>query len=237
MRKAKVGAYDVYGATMATLSSQGALLIAGSEPVNPMTGEPEDTDVGFPGPEHHVAEQSAPMRAAMAPLALLAVIGGVVGIPGLTDTLEHFLEPTFEGSELAHEHPSEGAEWIGLAVGGIVAAAGILGAYLFYVTRPELRLNVRRRFAAANQFLVNKWYFDELFDLAIVRPAGRAGQFGRTVVESRFVQGVLVGGTVGIVRAGTAFARSIQTGELRGYALLLLMGMSGLVLYFLVVSS
>ena len=39
------------------------------------------------------------------------------------------------------------------------------------------------------------------------------------------------------MRAGTSFARSIQTGELRGYALLLLMGMSGLLLYFLVVAD
>jgi hypothetical protein len=46
-----------------------------------------------------------------------------------------------------------------------------------------------------------------------------------------------VGGTVGLVRAGTSFARSIQTGELRSYALLLVMGLGGLVLYFLIVSS
>ena len=62
---------------------------------------------------------------------------------------------------------------------------------------------------------MNKWYFDELFDVAIVRPDGR----GRALRAHRggepFVQGVLVGGTVGIVRAGTSFARSIQTGELR----------------------
>ena len=57
------------------------------------------------------------------------------------------------------------------------------------------------------------------------------------MVESAFVQGVLVGGTVGLVRAGTSFARSIQTGELRAYALLLLLGVGGIVLYFLIVSS
>ena len=103
--------------------------------------------------------------------------------------------------------------------------------------RPDLRLSTRERFAGVMRFLANKWYFDELFDLTIVRPFARAGQFGRTVVESRFVQGVLVGGTVGLVRVGTSVARSIQTGELRGYAMLLLIGVSGMLLYFLVVSS
>ena len=63
-----------------------------------MTGESEDTDVGFPGPEHHIAEREWPMKAAMVPLAFLSIVGGVVGIPGVTDTLEHFLEPTFEDS-------------------------------------------------------------------------------------------------------------------------------------------
>ena len=42
-------------------------------PRNPMTGEEEDTDVGFPGPEHHIAEQAFPMKLAMGVLALLAV--------------------------------------------------------------------------------------------------------------------------------------------------------------------
>ena len=56
------------------------------------------------------------------------------------------------------------------------------------------------------------------------------------MVESTFVQGVLVGGTVGLVRAGSSFARAIQTGDLRGYAALLIMGVSGLILYFLIVS-
>ena len=57
--------------------------LAHGDPVNPMTGEPEDTDVGFPGPEHHVAERAWPMKAAMAPLALLSIVGGVVSIPGV----------------------------------------------------------------------------------------------------------------------------------------------------------
>ena len=56
--------------------------LAHGEPMNPMTGEPEDTDVGFPGPEHHVAERAWPMKAAMAPLALLAIVGGVRRDPG-----------------------------------------------------------------------------------------------------------------------------------------------------------
>jgi hypothetical protein len=51
------------------------------------------------------------------------------------------------------------------------------------------------------------------------------------------VQGVIVGGAVGIVRVGTSVARGIQTGLLRAYALLLILGVAALALYFLIQSS
>ncbi|HEU0023338.1 MAG TPA: NADH-quinone oxidoreductase subunit L [Thermoleophilaceae bacterium] len=211
--------------------------LAHHDPENPMTGEKEDTDVGFPGPEHHIAERAAPMRAAMGPLAVLAVIGGAVGIPGVTDTLEHFLEPTFEDSRFHDTAPSERAEWSGLLVGALVSSAGIAAAYHVYVRRPGLAGRIRERFAALHGFLVNKWYFDELFDRLVVRPFSAAGGFGRRVVETEFVQGTIVGGATGVVRAGTALARSVQTGYLRAYALMLLAGLGALVLYFLISSS
>jgi NADH-quinone oxidoreductase subunit L len=70
-----------------------------------------------------------------------------------------------------------------------------------------------------------------------VRPIGGFGNFGRRVIESRFVQGFVVGGTVGVVRAGTSLARSIQTGYVRAYALLLVIGVLLMALYFLWMSS
>ena len=211
--------------------------IAHGEPLNPATGEAEDTDVGFPGPEHHIAEREWTMKAAMGPLALLAIVAGALGIPGVTDTLEHFLEPTFEESRFHDTHPSEGDEVLGLIAGGIISLLGIGTAALIYLRRPGTSLRLADRFAAVHGFLLNKWYFDELYALVIVRPAAAFGRFGRTVIESTFVQGVLVGGTVGIVRAGSSFARAIQTGDLRGYAGLLVVGVSGLALYFLIVST
>ena len=51
-----------------------------------------------------------------------------------------------------------------------------------------------------------------------MRPAATFGQFGRTVIESVFVQDVIVGGSVAVVRAGSSFARGLQTGYLRSYA-------------------
>ena len=211
--------------------------LAHHEPANPLTGESEDTDVGFPGPEHHVAERALPMRAAMAPLALLALIAGALQIPGVTDAITKFLEPSFADSRYAHTAPSDAAEWSGLLVGGVVSILGIAAAYHVYVRRPGLSRSLQERFAGLHRFLVNKWYFDELFDLVVVRPFAMAGSFGRRVIETDFVQGTIVGGATGAVRVGTSMARAVQTGYLRAYALLLLTGLLGLVLYFLIASS
>ena len=211
--------------------------LAHGEHVNPATGEPEDTEVGFPGPEHHIAERSPAMKAAMAPLALLAVIAGVLQIPGVTHVLETFLEPTFAESHFVHEHPSDSSEYLGLVIGAVISLAGIGFAALLYLRRAGMTKWMSEEYSGVHDFLFNRWYFDELFALTIVRPFAAAGRFGRTVVESAFVQGVLVDGTVGIVRAGSSFARGIQTGELRAYAGLLLLGVTALVLYFLIVAA
>jgi NADH-quinone oxidoreductase subunit L len=211
--------------------------LAHGEHVNPMTGEEEDTDVGFPGAEHHIAEREGPMRLAMFPLAVLSVFGGIVLIPGVTDWLEKFLEPSFRDSKYFLDIPGTGAEWTGLIIGGLISITGIGIAYVLYIRRPGTTLQLRDRFHGLHDFLSHKWYFDELYDAVFARPLVASGTFGRTVVESRFVQGFVVGGAVGVVRAGSSFARRIESGYLRSYALLLLIGVLGLGLYFLVQST
>jgi len=211
--------------------------IAHGEPMNPMTGEPEDTDVGFPGPEHHVAEREWPMKAAMGTLAALAIVGGSLSVPGLTDVIEKFLEPTFEDSRFHDTAPTDGAEILGLVVGGALSILGIGLAWWVYLRQPGTATRLRERLPRLHGFLVNKWYFDELYDALFARPAATAGAFSRRVIETDFVQGTIVGGATGVVRVGTSFARAIQTGYLRAYALLLLLGVAGLTLYFLLNSS
>jgi NADH-quinone oxidoreductase subunit L len=211
--------------------------LAHGDHVNPATGEHEDTEVGFPGADHHIAEREGPMRLAMAPLAVLSVIGGIVLIPGVTDWLDKFLEPSFEDSKYFTDIPSTGAEWTGLVIGGVISIVGIAIAYRVYMQREGTTLRLRDRMTGVHNFLSHKWYFDELYDAVFVRPIGGFGNFGRTVIESRFVQGFVVGGAVGVVRAGTSFARGIQTGYVRAYALLLVIGVLALGLYFLLQSA
>ena len=210
--------------------------VAHGEPRNPANGEPEDTDVGFPGPEHHIAEQTPSMRVAMGVLAVLAIVGGLIQIPGAWHLLGDFLAPVFADSHFAHVHPSAGAEWVGLAVGAAISLLGIWAARVLYVSRPELPGRLIERFGALHRFLVNKWYFDEAIDLLVVRPALAVGRFADRVFE-RFVVGGLVGGAEGTVRGAGGVVRAVQNGFVRSYALLLVIGFAGLALYFLLSGS
>jgi NADH-quinone oxidoreductase subunit L len=204
--------------------------------VNPATGEEEDTDIGFPGPEHHIAEQSLVMKAAMGTLAVLAMFGGIVLIPKTTTWLDTFLEPTFEGSSVVVD-PSDTLLVLGLVLGAGLGLAGMFVAYTVWVRRPGTSAAVRERLAPLYELFSHKWYFDELNDALFVRPFAWLGRFGQQTFERVFVEGTLVGGTSGLVRAGSAAVRAVQSGLLRAYAALLVLGLLVVGLYFLLQSS
>jgi NADH-quinone oxidoreductase subunit L len=210
--------------------------LAHAEPQNPATGELEDTDVGFPGAEHHIAEREVPMKIAMSVLGVLAIIGGFVQIPGIDDAVEKFLAGSFEGSALFETVVPTGEEWVGLAIGGAIAICGIGLAYLCYVRSPGITARLTERLRPVHTFLAHKWYWDEAFDAVVYRPVIGAGRFANSVIE-RFVVDGLVAGTVGVVRGVGSLVRDAQSGFVRAYALLLITGFAALGVYFLVASN
>jgi len=204
-------------------------------PTNPANGEIEDTDVGFPSPDHVVAERAWPMRIAMGTLALLAIVGGIVAIPKSTFWLDHFLAPTFADSTLV-SHASNGVLALGLVLGAVVSIGGIATAYYVWVLRPGLAPAIATRFGVLTTLFENKWYFDELIDALVVRPAAWFGRFAQNSFERVFVNGFMIGGSTGLVRAGSALVRASQSGILRVYAAMMLVGIVGVTLYFLLQS-
>jgi NADH-quinone oxidoreductase subunit L len=205
-------------------------------PFNPANGEIEDTDVGFPGPEHHIAERTPEMKGAMGILAVLAVIGGLLQVPWVDSAVEKFLDPSFADSTM-HLDPSDGLTAFGLVLGTVLGLGGIYAAYVIWVARPGTSARVRQRLAPLHRLFVNKWYFDELIDTVVVRPFAWFGRFGQQTFERVVIDGLLVGGTTNIVKAGSAAARALQNGFLRAYAALLVLGMVGVALYFLIQSA
>jgi NADH-quinone oxidoreductase subunit L len=210
--------------------------LAHETPRNPATGEEEDTEVGFPGAEHHIAEQSPAMKIAMGVLAFLALFAGLIQVPGVDDVVTKFLDPVFADSPLTQIVPSTGASWFGLAIGGIISIAGIGIAYWLYILRPGTTATLIERLRPLYTVLVNKWYFDELIDILIVRPALAIGRFANRTFERLVVDG-LVNGTRETVGGAGGIVRAVQNGFVRSYALLLIAGFAGLALYFLISST
>ena len=102
--------------------------------------------------------------------------------------------------------------------------------------RPEIAVNLRERFRPLHTLFVNKWYADEALDRAFVRPAAWFGRFAQQTFERVVVNGLFVGGPVGLVRAGSAAVRSRQSGFLRAYAALMVLGLAAVVLWLLLAS-
>jgi NADH-quinone oxidoreductase subunit L len=167
---------------------------------------------------------------------VLATLGGIVLVPKSTTWLDTFLEPTFRGSSVV-ANPDDTLLVVGLILGAALGLAGIFVAHYIWVRKPGTSARVLERFRGLHRLFVNKWYFDELIDLLVVRPAGWFGRWGQQTFERVFVNGTLVGGTSGIVRAGSAAVRAAQSGFLRAYAALLLFGVVAVGLYFLIQSA
>jgi NADH-quinone oxidoreductase subunit L len=154
----------------------------------------------------------------------------------VTHVIEHFLDPTFADSRFVDVNVGGRYDALVLIVGAVASLVGIALAFHLYVRAPGTTLRLAERFRGLHQFLFRKWYFDELYDALFVRPARAFGSWAQNVFE-RNVIGGMVGGTTFAVRVGNSLVRITQTGLLRYYALLLLVGLGGLALYFLVVSS
>ena len=136
-----------------------------------------------------------------------------------------------------HLDPSDALIAFGLVLGTVLGLAGIFIAYRVWVVQPGTSARVQERFAFLHRLFVNKWYFDELIDLVVVRPWAWVGRFGQQTFERVIINGLFVGGTTGIVKAGSAAARALQNGFLRAYAAMLVLGIVAVAFYFLIQSS
>jgi NADH-quinone oxidoreductase subunit L len=212
---------------------EGGHLHHAEEARNPADGEVEDTDVGFPGPFHTIAERALPMKVAMGLLAIGAAGAGFLQIPKTDFVVDNFLEPSFGGSSLYATHTRNGLLWTGLVLGTVIGLLGIGIAYRVWVQRPGSAAVVRERLRAVYELFVNKWYFDELIGALVVRPFAALGRFAKGTFERVFVDETLVGGTTGLVRIGSAAVRAAQSGFVRYYAALLVLGLAGVGFYFL----
>ena len=219
-------------------------------------------------------------------LAVGAIVVGFFGVPaaiGGGNAIEHFLEPSFTASSAAHasaepggapaaehgataehgaaeEHEvSRGVEIGLMAFSLLVAIGGILLAWKFYVTSPEISERLAHQWAGAHRTLSNKYYVDELYNATVISGTMASGR-GLWSVDRNVVDGVVNGsgkltivsswfsgltdrtvvdGAVNLVgwtmQESSYWFRRLQTGLVQNYALLMLFGIFAFVTVYLFV--
>ena len=114
----------------------------------------------------------------------------------------------------------------------IVAVLGIALAWVMYVLRPDLPRTLAKQHKRIYFFLLNKWYFDELYDRIFVRPmfwlAGKSWRIG----DATIIDGV-PNGLAALAAGGSREAVKLQTGSLAAYAFVMLIGVVVLVGVFM----
>ncbi|MEQ9326489.1 MAG: NADH-quinone oxidoreductase subunit L, partial [Rhodospirillales bacterium] len=112
---------------------------------------------------------------------------------------------------------------------------GIALAWLFYIQNPGIPAAIAGRFQGIYQFLLNKWYWDELYDYVLVKPAFWFGRIFWKGGDGIIIDGGGPNGMAFLTRMASKGAARLQTGYLYHYAFAMLIGIVLLVSWYLLV--
>ena len=170
--------------------------------------------------EHHLHESPSAITIPLIILALLAAVAGFLGIPAVmapdAHWLARFLGPVLGESTVA-ELPA-GTEWGLMGLSVALALIGSVYAWGRFSRKPELDEPT-----GFGKVLANKWYVDEFYNALIVRPLDLLGKF--LVWIDKYVIDAIVNGIGRLVQYGSRQIRLLQSGQVGGYVLLMVVGM------------
>jgi NADH-quinone oxidoreductase subunit L len=194
---------------------------------------------GKPRADHHVLEhvhESPPVI--LGPLVVLAIGAVVAGWALDTTFIGEGFQQFWRGSifNLPSNHVlaqvEEVPEWVKYSP-LVVGLLGIALAYVMYIVNPLLPRQLAAMFPRTYQFLLNKWYFDELYDIIFVRPAMRLARTLWQVGDATVIDGVPNGLTTVAVDSSEQVVK-LQSGNVAAYAFAILIGLVVLISVFLV---
>jgi NADH-quinone oxidoreductase subunit L len=191
-------------------------------------GEPHDQ-------EHYEAAHESPLWM-LIPIGILAAGSILAGFPFKELFAGHAVEEFFRESLRMHPGIIEEMHHLPAAIAylpTLMMAIGAYLAYVYYVQRPYIPVELARQHQMLYQFLLNKWYFDELYDLIFVRPAKWIGRFLWKVGDGYIIDGFGPDGVSARVLDVTRNVVKLQTGYLYHYAFAMLIGVAGLITWFM----
>ncbi len=163
-------------------------------------------------------------------LAAGAVFAGVLFYGMFFHEVEH-VQHFFAGSlvvnaeimEAAHEVP-----WLVKWSATFAMITGFVAAWYMYIRAPDMPKRLAETNPGLYQFLLNKWYFDELYDLIFVRPALWIGRLLWTRFDDQLIDQTITEGLGRRVQGVTAWVVKLQSGYLYHYAFAMLIGIAAL---------
>jgi NADH-quinone oxidoreductase subunit L len=169
--------------------------------------------------EHHLHESPAAMTVPLWILAILAVVAGFLGIPAAimphAHWLEGFLRPVVGESTV--RELSAGTEWGLMATSVVLALIGTFAAVGRFSKKPDLAEPT-----GFGKVLANKWYVDEFYNALVVRPLDLLAQF-LVFIDKNIIDGI-VNGVGRLIQYSSRQLRLLQSGQVGGYVLLMVVG-------------
>jgi NADH-quinone oxidoreductase subunit L len=175
----------------------------------------------------------------LVPLAVLAAGSILAGYPFKDLFAGEEVKDFFRGSlqfadgnhiiEDMHHVPA----WVAVAP-TVMMALGFLVAWHFYIRKPALPGELARQHEPLYRFLLNKWYFDELYDVLFVRPTLWIGRLLWKGGDGWLIDGFGPDGVSARVLDVTRNVVRLQTGYLYHYAFAMLIGVAALITWFIV---
>ena len=168
--------------------------------------------------EHHLHESPKAMTIPLIILSILSVVGGLIGIPeilGGHHELHHYLSPILI-SEKEH-HIEHSTEYMLMAISVAVAALAVIFAIVRFSKKPELQ-----DATGIAKAMENKWYVDELYDAAIVRPLEAVAVFFKNIIEKSGID-AFVNGVGKFVNYSSRQLRLVQSGQVGNYILIMVL--------------
>ncbi|MCP1832888.1 NADH-quinone oxidoreductase subunit L [Bradyrhizobium sp. USDA 4532] len=192
-------------------------------------GEPHDQ-------KHYDAAHESPVWM-LVPIGVLAAGSILAGLPFKELFVNpHGVEEFFRESVKMNPHILEDMEhmpgWLA-PLPTVMMALGLFISYLFYIRRPYLPVELAQQQPMLYQFLLNKWYFDELYDWIFVRPAKWLGYTLWKKGDGFIIDGFGPDGVSARVLDVTRNVVKLQTGYLYHYAFAMLIGAAGLITWFM----
>ena len=193
---------------------------------------------GKPRADHHTMEHVHESPAVMTgPLVVLAIGAVVLGFVFRNQLIGEDWA-AFWGNSIQiapTNHVLEAMEHVPALVSLAPSVLGLLGiglAYLFYMFRTDLPAKLAERCGPVYRFVLNKWYFDELYEAVLIRPYNAMARVLWNVGDTVIIDGI-PNGVAALTADGSVQVVRIQTGSLAVYAFTMLIGLVVLISVFL----